>query len=89
MIVEDIVEYVEVGDNRVKCLRLTKYNPDFVPRPKISAEADDAPVLQDIDELGRDLYPTLQSLIDHQSYNTPPHWSSREVSHLFKAYRIR
>lgn len=52
MIVDDIVEYVEVGENKVKCLRLTKYNPDFVPRPKPVIEGESAPILHDVDQLG-------------------------------------
>lgn len=51
MILDDIVEYVEVGENKVKCLRLTKYNPDFVPRVKPTVPDNVSAVVHTLEDL--------------------------------------
>jgi hypothetical protein len=41
---EGLIEIIEVGERRTRCLRLTKYNPDYVPpaeRPKVFEVPED------------------------------------------------
>ena len=36
LIMDGILESIEVGEKRTKCLRLTKHNPDFLPTERQS-----------------------------------------------------
>lgn len=52
LILDDLVEFVEAGPNKVKCLRLTKYNPDHVPRSNPTPESSaSGPILHDVGDL--------------------------------------
>lgn len=51
LILDDLVEYVEVGENKVKCLRLTKHNPDHKPRARPVIESDSAPITHVVEDL--------------------------------------
>lgn len=48
LIEDGVVEYVDIGTSARACLRLTKYNPDYVPKPKVehdqAAPGDDKEV---------------------------------------------
>ena len=61
LILDDLVEFVEAGPNKVKCLRLTKYNPDHVPRVKPAPETSrSGPILHDVQDL-RELHTGYKS----------------------------
>jgi len=47
------VEYVDVGDKGVRCIRLTKYNPDRVARAKPEHDKPITNGLHDVGQLGR------------------------------------
>jgi hypothetical protein len=47
------VEYVEVGEKRIRCLRLTKYNPDHVPRSRPGDASKDTRHHHDLGQLGK------------------------------------
>lgn len=52
LILDDLVEFVEVGENKVKCLRLTKHNPDHVPRAKpVTEPSGREPILHDVGDI--------------------------------------
>ena len=47
------VEYVDVGEKKIRCIRLTKYNPDRKPRVKpVETAAEASAGLQDLRQLG-------------------------------------
>lgn len=70
-----MIEVIEVGEKRIRCLRLTKYNPDYVPRTenaKIEEVDDDGLHTIDDSTLGESRVSTsLDFAADYEWRYTP------------------
>ena len=90
MILDDIIEYVEVGQNKVKCLRLTKYNPDYVPRVKPMLPDDLSLVTHALEDLCKSRLSCSEIWELMLQYdNIRYHTKSPAVSHRYNRSRTR